>query len=143
MSRNVKLGVWLLAAAIVAAAGFLIGRQLKASEKQVFAFDLTAPAFQPVDPEPGLSRGGFTGLDLPTAEEGRLVLSGRVVEKTGTSVTIESTWGGRSTLRIASAEILRLLQAAGREELQRGAVVVVRTKPGSNEVLSVIILAPP
>ena len=142
MTRNLKLGLWLVAAVGVAVAGYLLGQSLKASEEYAFAFDLGAPAYQPTEPYAGLSLGGFSGLDAPTNEEGRLVISGRVVEKAANRVTIETPWGERTTLRITGADNLRRLDAAERDALQTGAMVVVRTKPGSSDAVSVIVLAP-
>ncbi len=143
-TRNRKLALWIIAAVAVGAAGFLIGRDLRAAETPAFAFETDASSYEAPKSLAGRSLGGFSGIDELSGNEGRVVLGGRVVEKTANSVTIETAWGATTTIRITGGQgPLRRLEAADRDALQRGATVLVRVGPGGQDAAGIFVLAPP
>lgn len=141
-ARNLKLGLWLVAAVAFGVVGFFAGRSLRPSDTIVFAFDASAPAYEAPASPAGRSLGGFAGLKETEADEGRVAVSGRVVEIAASAVTIETPWGERTTIRITPQAPLRRLEPGDRDLLQAGASVMLRSQPGSDAAAAVLVLSP-
>jgi hypothetical protein len=135
-------GLWLAAGLVVAVAAFFGGRALHGDGSSAGAFDFDAPAYGSVKSIAGLSRGGFSGFGDTPGLDGRTVIAGRIVSAAADSITVESSQGVRSTLRISSAAPLRRLDTSGREALRPGVTVVVR-RSDSGEPAAVLIVAEP
>jgi hypothetical protein len=131
----------LLAAAVTMLAflSFIVGRSLAPEGDGAAALDLDAAAYRPASTTPGLSKGGFTGF-TETAAEGRTVVSGRVVSVAADSITVESSGGQQSTLRLLGQGQPRRLQPGTRQDIRQGATVIVRRDPSSSDVAAAILV---
>lgn len=144
VTREVKFGAWVASAVLIAVASFVIGGMLKPEEPPHYVYDVTAPAYQA---DLGLlaakSPGGFTGFGDLAEGNSRTVLGGRITELTGESMTLETTAGVLTTMRLGPAPKLARLIDASRDELLPGATVLVRLGEQENEAAAVLVMSPP
>jgi hypothetical protein len=131
-----------VAAIVFGAIAFVIGRSFSSAGETAFAFDFEAPAYLPADSTAGRTKGGFTGLDEAEASDGRAVLSGKIVEISEETATVETSWGERARFRLVPPSVFKRVNAAGRDALKDGAQILVRFEPGSQNVKSILIVAP-
>jgi hypothetical protein len=125
---------------VLAAAAFLAGRALHPEAGAASAFDLDADAYEASSALAGLSKAGFSGF-TESGAEGRTVISGRVINVTAESITVEGRGGQRSTLRLSGQGQPRRLEAASRDAIRAGVTVIVRRDPGSGVAKAVLVIA--
>src|SRR5688572_24394263 len=144
MSRLSKAQIALgLGAVVVIAAGFFAGRALKADPTPGYAFDTSSDVFEATGPEPGLTKGGFSGFGETAGLPGFTLLSGKVAAISSQELVLEAADGTQTKLRLANPGGVRRIEASSRDALRTGASVVVRHTEGSNEVEAVLILEVP
>jgi hypothetical protein len=125
-----------VAAAVVVALGFLVGRSLRPESGAAYSFEADAPALQAVA-SAATSKAGFTGF---SEGDQRTVISGHVVSATDTSITLQRADGTTTVLRVTPQAPLRRLEAAERGAIRAGAQVLVRRD--GDDVVAVLIVAP-
>jgi hypothetical protein len=143
MKPTLSTGIFALAAVAVIAIGFFAGRLLKPDPTPDYAFDLSAPAYEATLPEPGLSKGGFTGFGETNGLPGSTLLSGKVASITPTEIVIEAKDGTKSTIRITNPISVSRIEAANRDALKSGATVVLFPAKDSDEIASLLVVASP
>jgi hypothetical protein len=143
MKPNLTAAVFAVGAVVVVAAGFFGGRFVKPDPTPGYSFDLSSPAYAAALPQPGLTRGGFSGFGETNGLPGSTLLSGKVASVTPQQIVIEAADGTRSTFRITNPITVTRIEAANRDALKNGATVVLRKAEGSDEVEAVLVLAGP
>jgi len=128
---------------VMIVAGFFAGRLLKGDAAPGYAFDTDAAVYEATKPEPGLSKGGFSGFGETGGLPGYTLLSGTVASVTAQEVVIEAADGTRSTLRLANPGGVQRIEAAGVNALRAGVSVIVRHAEGSDEAEAVLIVETP
>src|SRR5690349_5415164 len=112
-----------VAAVVFMALAFLAGRSLRSEAKAANAFELDAPAYEAAGASvSGISKGGFSGF-TETGAEGSTVVSGKVVDVTPDSITIEGQTGQRSTLKVSGSARMLRLESGSRDLLRPGVTV--------------------
>ena len=132
--------IWLLLAVPLVVGGFLTGRSLQpGAEAVVSGYDKLAPTYVAAEPIAAVSPGGFSGFDLPDFE-GQTVLAGAVIAVDGRSVTLRTTFGSESTLRVSSASSLSRIEAGALADVGPGTTVVARLAADGETVEALLII---
>jgi hypothetical protein len=116
---------------------------LKPDPTPGYAFDVSAPAYEARLPEPGLSKGGFSGFGETNGLPGSTLLSGKVASITPTEIVIEAKDGTKSMIRITNPISVSRIEAANRDALKSGATVVLFPAKDSDEIASLLVVASP
>ena len=144
LTREVKFGIWSVAAVVIAIVAFYAGGQLKPEEEPYFLFDVSAPAFGgDLESLAAMSPGGFTGFQDLIPGGSRTVLGGRIVELTDTTMTLETASGALTEMRLQGSPRLTRLEPAARELLVNGAEVIVKLGDAEGEATAVLVLSQP
>ena len=144
LRREQKFIAWLVAAAVIAVAAFLVGGALKPEEPPHYLFDVDAPAYQiDLGAIAAKSKGGFTGFGELEGGSDRTVLGGRVVEVSATSLTLETQQGSKTTLRLGATSKLTRLETGSRALIRPGATVIVKRGEQPGEAAAVLVLSAP
>jgi hypothetical protein len=125
-----------IAAAVIAALGFLMGRSLHPQAGAAYSFDASAPALESVT-SAATSKAGFTGFT--EGGDARTVVSGRVVSATDASITLQRADGTTTTLRVTPQAPLRRLEPSERAAIRTGAQVLIRRE--GDTATAVLVLA--
>ena len=141
--RELKFGAWSIAAVAIAAGSFFIGGALKPAEPPHYVFETDAAAYAGASKVAATTRGGFTGFGEVDGSNARTVLAGRVVEKTGTGVVLETPGGQRTPLRFGASPGISRVEPATQALLRPGVTVAVRLDASGTEVEAVLVLAQP
>ena len=96
---NRRVTALVIAAAVVVAFGFFMGRSLRPESGAAYNFDSDAPALEPVL-SAATSKGGFTGFT--EGADTRTVVSGRVVSATDSAITLQRPDGTTTVLRVTA-----------------------------------------
>lgn len=143
LTRQTKFGLWALAAVAIAAASYFAGTTLKPGEQPYYVFDTRAPAYGAPSAIAATSPGGFTGFGETDAGASRVVISGRVIELTEASITLEGTLGQRTALTFGEAPRISRLEGGNLDLLQPGVTVAVRLNEAGDTVEGVLVLSQP
>jgi hypothetical protein len=143
LTRQAKFGLWVFAAVLLAAASYYVGTTLKPGQKPYYIFDTQAPAYGEPSSIAATSPGGFTGFGETDGSDSRVVVSGRVVEMTEDSLTLEGTFGQRTSLRFGDSPRISRLDEANADILRPGVMVSVRLNDAGDTVESVLVLSQP
>jgi hypothetical protein len=141
--RELKFGVWFIAAIAIAAASFLLGGALKPAELPHYVFETEAAAYEDATRVGATTKGGFTGFGEVDGSNARTVLAGRVVEKTATGVVLETPGGQRTPLRFGATPGISRVEPATQAVLRPGVSVAVRLDDSGDVVDAVLVLAQP
>jgi hypothetical protein len=141
LTRQSKFGLWVLAAVIIGAAAFFVGSSLRPGEEPHFIFDTGAPAYGEPSGVAATSTGGFTGFGETDGSRSRVVFSGRIVEISGSSVTLESLHGQRTALQFAGSPPLFRIDAADSADLRPGSQVALRLNEAGDTVEGILVLS--
>jgi hypothetical protein len=126
----------IIAAAVIVALGFFVGRSLHPQSGAAYTFDASAPALEPAVTA-ATSKAGFTGFS--EGADARTVISGRVVSATDTSITLQRPDGTTTTLRVTPQTPLRRLEASDRAAIRTGAQVLIHRN--GDDATAVLVLA--
>ena len=134
--------LWLALVPVVAVIAFF-GAGLLRGEDSVPSFDYesSAPAYGAGVPAPGLSKARFSGFGGVSGLDGEATLTGRVRSVAADSISVETSDGKVTSVRLTDAGPLRRIDAASITSLQPGMTVVVRTD--GDDAAAVLILATP
>ena len=143
LTRQTKFGLWALAALAIAAASYYVGTTLKPGEEPYYILDTDAAAYGDPAAIAATSPGGFTGFGETDGSPSRVVISGRVVELTEASLTIESTLGQRTALSFGESPRISRLESGDTSRLQPGANVTLRLDEAGDTIEGVLILSQP
>jgi hypothetical protein len=143
LTRQTKFGLWALAAVIIAAVSFLVGSALKPGEEPYYVFQTDVPAYAEPAGVAATSPGGFTGFGETDGSNSRVVIGGRVVEKSGDSITLEGTQGQRTSLRFGGSPRISRLDPAAEDLVRPGVSVAVRLNEAGDTVEAVLVLSQP
>jgi hypothetical protein len=139
---NLRDYVWLAVAAVLAAGAFFAGRELRGDAGASFDYELQAPPYEAAVSAIGLSKGGFSGFEAGSNLDDETIISGRVVNAAGTSLTLESAAGITSTLRITGERPLRRIEPATVDALRPGTTIIARGDQ-AGAIAAVLIVATP
>ena len=140
--NQMQLGL-AVGAVVIVVAGFFAGRTLRPDPTPGYEFSRSADVYEATAPEPGLSKGGFSGFGKTSGLPGYTLLSGEVTSISPSEVVIEAADGTRSTIRLNNPDDVRRIENASRQELRSGVTVVVRHADGNSEAEAVLILETP
>ena len=144
LNRELKFGLWALAAAGVAAVAFFVGATLKPADPPAYVFDVNAPAYDgDVGGLAATSPGGFTGFEDLITEGSRTVLGGQIVELTSDGVTLESPGGSQTLLRLGDESKIERLESGARDLLQPGVEVMIAAGDTDGVAAAVLVLPTP
>jgi hypothetical protein len=144
LRREHKFIAWGAAAVVIAVAAFFVGGALKPEEPPHYLFDVDAPAFQTdLASIAATSQGGFTGFGELAGGDDRTVLGGRVVEVSATSLTLETSQGSRTTLRLGATSKLWRLDTGSSSSIKPGATVVVKRGDAADDAAAVMVVSQP
>ncbi|HLF71958.1 MAG TPA: hypothetical protein VI759_07395, partial [Dehalococcoidia bacterium] len=73
-----------------------------------------------------LSLGGFSGFGPIADDKGYVVVSGRAVEISSTSLVLETLWGARTTVRLSAPPTVQRLDTAAPGDFKPGDKLLVR-----------------
>ncbi|HEX5139869.1 MAG TPA: hypothetical protein VFX19_02910 [Dehalococcoidia bacterium] len=138
--REVKFGAWFVAAVAIAIAAFFIGQSLKPEEPPHYVFRTEAPAYDAPVTIPATTQGGFTGFGESDGSLARTVIAGKVVEKTDTTLVLETPGGQRTSLRFASSPNISRVENGARAMLQPGVTVSVRLAADDPDVVEAVMI---
>ena len=143
LTRQTRFGLWALAAVVIAAASYFAGSALKPGEDPYYVFDTAAPAYGDPSGIAATSPGGFTGFGETDGSNSRVVISGRVIEKSDDAITLESPLGRQTSLRFGDAPRIFRLDSGELGLLRPGVSVAVRLNPAGDTVEAVLVLSQP
>ena len=143
LTRQAKFGLWALAAVIIAAVSYYAGTALRPAEEPYYIFDTDAPAYNDPTGVAATSRGGFTGFGESDGSRSRVVIGGRVIEKTGDSITLEGSLGQRTSIRFGESPRVVRLDGGSADLLRPGVSVAVRLNEAGDTVEAVLVLSQP
>lgn len=143
LTRQTKFGLWAAAAAVIAVAAYFVGSALKPAEHPYYIFDTEAVAYGQPPPIAATSKGGFTGFGETDGSPSRVVISGRVVELTESSLTLESTLGQHTSIRFGDTPRVSRLVPGSSELLQPGVTVALRLDETGETAEAVLVLSQP
>jgi len=143
LTRQTKFGLWVLAAAVIAAASFFVGAALKPGEEPHYIFDVDAPAYAEPSKVAATSPAGFTGFGESDGSRSRVVIAGRVVEKDEDSITLEGAQGQRTALGFGESPRIMRLEGGDSGLLRPGVAVAVRLDEAGDTVEAVLVLSQP
>jgi hypothetical protein len=143
LSRGAKFGLWALAAVVIGTAAYFVGTSLKPAKEPFYVFETDAPAHADPSNVAATSPGGFTGFGDADGGRTRVVIAGRVVEKTGDALTLEGTLGQRTLVRVGDSPRISRLDGGTADLLQPGATVAVRLNAAGDTVEAVLVLSQP
>jgi hypothetical protein len=132
---NGRFTALVVAAAVIAAFGFLVGRSLHPQAGAAYSFEASAPALESVTVA-ATSKAGFTGFT--EGSDARTVISGRVVSAADTSITLHRADGTTTSLRVTPQASLRRLEPSDRAAIRTGAQVLIR-REGDNASAVLVI----
>ena len=135
-----RLAAWGGLTIAVAIVAFLAGQQLRPQNPDDFVFDYGAAAYDAPDASVGLSLGGFSGFGSVGDTNGYVVVSGKAVEVSSTSLVLETTWGARTTVRLTAAPSLQRIDAAAASDFRPGDRVMVRVAPDGETAEAILKL---
>jgi hypothetical protein len=144
LTREVKFGLWSVAAVVIAIAAFFIGGWLKPEEPPYYLFDVDAPAYgADLGSLAAKSPGGFTGFQDLIPGGSRTVLGGRIVDLTDTTMTLETPSGSQTEMRLGESPALTRLEPGSREMLVPGAEVILKLGETEGEAAAVLVVSLP
>ena len=143
LTRRAKFGLWALTAVAIAASAFFVGTTLKPGEEAYYLFDTQAPAYGEPSALAATSPGGFTGFGEAGGAAGRVVLSGRVIELTESSITLEGSLGQTTALTFGEAPRVYRLDAGSSDLLRPGVTVALRLNEAGDTVEGILVLSQP
>jgi hypothetical protein len=138
--REVKFGAWFVAAVAIAIAAFFIGQALKPEEPPHYVFRTEAPAYDAPVTIPATTQGGFTGFGESDGSLARTVIAGKVVERTASTLVLETPGGQRTSLRFASTPGVSKVANGTRQMLQPGVTVSVRLAEDDPNVAEAVMV---
>jgi hypothetical protein len=142
LTRQAKFGLWVGVAVVTAVVAFFVGSALKPGADPTYVFDTQAPAYGDPAAIAATSPGGFTGFGETAGTADRVVISGRVTELTGSSLTLEGAQGQITSLKFGDAPRVFRLEPATRDLLRPGVTVAVRLNDARDTVVSLLVLTP-
>ena len=143
LTRQAKFGLWALAAIVIAASSYYAGTTLKPGEEPYYIFDTQAPAYGEPSALAATSPGGFTGFGETDGSASRVVISGRVIELTDASITLEGTLGQRTALSFGESPRIMRLGNGSVDLLRPGFTVAVRLNEAGDTVEGLLVLSQP
>src|SRR5690606_23711087 len=138
-TRGTRFGAWALAAVVVGAVSFFVGSALKPEAAPHYVFETEAPAHDAPSAIAATSPGGFTGFGEVGGGRSRVVIAGRVVEKSGDSVVIESVYGQRTPVRFGESPRILRLEGADASLLRAGLQATLRLNEAGDTVEAVLV----
>lgn len=144
LNRELKFGLWVLAALGISVVAFFVGSILKPADPPAYVFDVSAPAYDgDVGGLAAMSPGGFTGFEDLISEGSRTVLGGQIVELTADGVTLESPGGSQTLLRLGDESKIERLESGARDLLQPGVEVMIAAGDTEGVAAAVLVLSTP